>query len=131
MVNHNVIDLCVVNRECGQSGRWSILTWSNGTLPKNLRCVKIVRSLLEDNNHVCINVHGFAKIYCQQNLCREGVCRSQGGTYSLSLHFCKPLSMGSIYKIRKILRFLVDCESSWIAIGRRDNPVQQDWLQRP
>jgi len=30
----------------------------------------------------------------------------------------------SSFKIRKILRSLVDCEASWIAMGGWDNPVQ-------
>jgi len=45
------------------------------------------------------------------------------GERSLPLYFCKLLLMGCIYKIRKILRFLVDYESSWIAMGNRDNPT--------
>jgi len=47
--------------------------------------------------------------------------------------------MGSPYKIRKILRFLVDYEVSWIAMEGRDGPVQhgemvdyndRDWCRR-
>jgi len=38
--------------------------------------------------------------------------------------FANPLSMGSTYKIRKVLRFLVDCESSWIAMENRDDSIQ-------
>jgi len=33
MANRNVVNINVVNWECDQSGMWSILTWSNGTLP--------------------------------------------------------------------------------------------------
>jgi len=43
---------------------------------------------------------------------------------SLLLYFCKLLSMKFTYKIRKILRFLVDCESSWIAMGSQNDPVK-------
>jgi len=32
----------------------------------------------------------------------------------LSLYFRMPLFMGSSFKIRKILRFLLDCEASWV-----------------
>jgi len=44
-----------------------------------------------------------------------------GEKHSLSLYFRKLLS---IFKIRKILRFLIDCEASWIAMGGRDDPIQ-------
>jgi len=49
---------------------------------------------------------------------------TEKGERSLPLHFCKPPTMESTYKIRQVLRFLVDCESSWIAMGSRDGPVQ-------
>jgi len=55
-------------------------------------------------------------------ICREGSSGAEKGSRSIPLHFCKPSE--STYKIRQILRFLIDCESSWIAMGRWDDPVQ-------
>jgi len=48
------------------------------------------------------------------------------GESSLSLHFLQapPPFHRIYYKIRKVLCFLVDCDSSWIAMGSRDCPVQ-------
>jgi len=75
------------------------------------------------HNHVYTNICGSARIP-RKTLCREGVCRFQRRTCSLSLYFRMPLPMGSSFKIWKILRFLVDCETSWIIMGRWDDPVQ-------
>jgi len=43
--------------------------------------------------------------------------------HCLTLHFCKPCTMESPYKIRKVLFFLIDCKSLWIAMRRPDGPV--------
>jgi len=40
--------------------------------------------------------------------------------HCLTLHFYKPCTMESPYKIRKVLCFLVDCKLLWIAIRRPD-----------
>jgi len=45
--------------------------------------------------------------------------------------------MGSSYRIRKVLYFLVDCKSPWIAMERRDglysmakSLISRDWYRR-
>jgi len=47
-----------------------------------------------------------------EEVCREGSGDSEKGERSFPLHFCKPPAIKSTYKIRQILLFLVDCESS-------------------
>jgi len=42
-------------------------------------------------------------------ICREGSSESEKGSRSIPFHFCK---LSKSYKIRQILRFLIDCESS-------------------
>jgi len=77
-----------------------------------------------EKHHDRTNVCGSTRIQCWElGICREGSGGAEKRERPLPLHFCKSLSMGSTYKIRKILRFLVDCKSSWIAMGRRDNPT--------
>jgi len=56
-------------------------------------------------------------IHCWELVCHEGSGDAEKGERSLPLHFCKPPTMECIYKIRKVLRFLFDCESLWIAMG--------------
>jgi len=44
----------------------------------------------------------------------EGNSDAEKGQYFLPLYFCKPLTIDFTYKIRQILRYLSDCELSWI-----------------
>jgi len=90
-------------------------------------------------HHDSTNVCGPTRIHCWELVCCEGSGGAEKGERSLPLHFCKPLSIESTYKIRKILRFLVDCESSRIAMGSRDDTIHHgdisyyigyNWCQR-
>jgi len=85
---------------------WDALQWS----------VMESRKTAHDRTNVCVPT----RIHCWELVRREGSGGVEKGERSLPLHFCKPLSMGSTYIIWKILRFLVDCKSSWIAMGNRD-----------
>ncbi|KYN16315.1 hypothetical protein ALC57_11433 [Trachymyrmex cornetzi] len=75
---------------------------------------KIVR---HDRTNVC----GSASIYHWKAIYREGIVEKR--SHSLSLHFYVSYAMEFLDKIRKVLRFLAECLSPWIAMGRRDDPV--------
>jgi len=66
-----------------------------------------------------------ARIYHWKKICRERSGGVEKRSYSLS-YFYMSLAMKLLDKVRKVLRFLAECLSSWIAMGRRDNPVQHD-----
>jgi len=78
-------------------------------------------------HHDRTNVCGPTKIHCSKLVrlsCREGNGGAEKGKRSLPLHFCKPPFVEFTYKMRKVLRFLIDCESSWIAMGSWDDPIE-------
>jgi len=53
------------------------------------------------------------KVHCWKEICHEGNSDAEKGNRSHILHFCKLNVMEVIDKIRKVLRFLVDCLSPW------------------
>jgi len=64
-----------------------------------------------------------ARIYRWKKIYREGSGGVEKRSHSLSLYFYVSHAMEFLDKVRKILRFLTECLSSWIAIGRRNDPV--------
>jgi len=62
---------------------------------------------------IFVDLQGFTvgrKFVVKKNVEKKDHC--------LTLHFCKPCIMESLYKIRKVLCFLVDCKSLWITMRR-------------
>jgi len=74
-----------------------------------------------------VNVCGSARIHKRW----EEICRKESGSvekrdHSLTLHFCEPHHMGSSYRIRKVVCFIIDCKSPWIVMESREDPIQYD-----
>ena len=68
-----------------------------------------------------VNLQGF--IVGKKFIVKE-VAVLRKGFLSLSLHFYMSHAMEFLDKIRKVLCFLAECLSPWIAMERRDDPVQ-------
>ncbi|KYQ47515.1 hypothetical protein ALC60_13462 [Trachymyrmex zeteki] len=85
-------------------------------------------------HHDRTNVCGSARIYRWKEIYCEGSSGVEKRSHSLSLHFYMSHAMEFLDIIEKALRFLAECLSPWIAMGRRDDPVQHgetpdyDWL---
>ncbi|KYN29401.1 hypothetical protein ALC57_01151 [Trachymyrmex cornetzi] len=81
------------------------------------QCRKVV-------HHDYTNVCGSARIFHSKEICREGSGGVEISSNSLSLHLYMSYAMEFLDNVGKVLRFPAERLSPWIAMGRRDDPVQ-------
>ena len=79
----------------------------------------------EKSRYARTNVRGPARFRRRDEICREGGGGAEKRSRSGALHLYMPHAVESPHKIRQIVRFLVDSQSSQITMGRRKRVVQQ------
>jgi len=81
-------------------------------------------------HHDYTNVCGCAKIYYWKEICHKGSGDVEKRSYCFSLYVYVSHVIEFFDKVRKVLRFLAECLSSWIVMERRNDLVQRNaWLQ--